>query len=130
MMKPTCLFLSLLILTGCSGPLLWFPGGALSGREVPLDLTQPPQAGVIELETRPADPYSVNIGFTLIDGEIYIDPAAERTWYQHMLADPRVRIRFSGQDDVHPAIAEQVDDPAILSRFDPDRIVLRLSPRN
>lgn len=129
-MKHLTLGLCLLLLSACSGPFLWLPGGELNGTEQPLDLTQlPEQASVLELETRPANPYSVNIGFRLIDGEMYIDPAAERNWYQHIVDNPQVRFRFSGESHIHPAIAEPVTDPQILSQFEADRIILRLRPR-
>jgi hypothetical protein len=125
-------FLSqLVLLAACSGPTLWLPGGKLRGPESPLDPAAVPQgAGVIQLETNPDDPYSVNIGYQLIEGRIYIDPAPERRWFEYIQADPDVRIRFDGSEVVHPAVAERVTDADVLARFDPQRIVLRLKPRD
>lgn len=117
-------------LWGCNGPFLQLPGGRLEGREAPLSAAAvPPDGGVIELETRPEDPYSVHVGTVVIGGVVYIDPAAERRWYRHLLADPRVRIRFEDDPTVYSARVEPVSDPALLERFDPTRNVLRLVPR-
>lgn len=119
----------LLVLSACNGPFMMLPGGALTGPETPL----PPAAtdgGTIVLETRPAKPYSVIVGYTVRDGQYYIDPAAERTWYQHLASDPRLRVRLEGAEAIHPALVETVTDPAILANFDPERIVLRIVPRS
>tara|TARA_R110001592_G_scaffold1277_3_gene7512 strand:+ start:4294 stop:4545 length:252 start_codon:yes stop_codon:yes gene_type:complete len=83
----------------------------------------------MQIETLPSDPYSVNIGFVLLDGEIYIDPAQDRQWYQNILVDPAVRIRFSGSDLVHPMMTVREMDPDIIAQFDPQRIILRVEPR-
>ncbi len=124
------LFLALLLLgtTACSEPFLYFSGGRLSGVEAPMTEI-PTSSGVMQIETLPSDPYSVNIGFVLLDGEIYIDPAQDRQWYQNILVDPAVRIRFSGSDLVHPMMTVREMDPDIIAQFDPQRIILRVEPR-
>lgn len=126
----SALFLSvaLLSLAACSDPILYFAGGRLSGTEATL-LELPTSSGVMQLETLPADPYSVNIGFVLLDGNIYIDPAEDRQWYQNILVDPTVRVRFDGSDLVHPMLTVRETDTATLAQFDPTRIILRLEPR-
>ena len=116
-------------LSACSDPFLYFSGGQLSGEEAPL-LELPTQSGVLQIETLPADPYSVNIGFVLLDGKLYIDPAEDRQWYQNILVEPTVRIRFSGSDLVHPMLTVRETDPATLAQFDPQRIILKLEPVN
>jgi len=129
-MRSFSALLLILVLGGCSGPLLFLPGGQLRGAEARLELTAiPADAEVLQLETNPDDPYSVNVGFRRINGNVYIDPTPERRWYQHMASDPRVRIRFEGEDVVHPAAAEVVKDAAMLRQFEDDRIVIRLVPR-
>lgn len=122
------IFLALLGLAACSEPLLYFAGGRLAGEEAPL-LELPTSSGVIQLETLPADPYSVNIGFVLLDGKLYIDPAEDRQWYQNILSDPAVRVRFEDSDLVHQMLTVRETDPATLAQFDPQRIILRLEPR-
>ena len=121
----------IVFVTGCSGPFFLLPGGALTGAEVPLNAANmPTEEAVLQLETNPSDPYSVNVGFRLIDGQIYIDPAIERQWYQYLLADSNVRIRFSDAEVVHRAIAEVVTDARVIANFESDRIVVRLVSRS
>lgn len=80
---------------------------------------------ILQLETRPADPYSVNLRVTVIDGDLYVD-AGDRRWRDHLEEDPRVRVRLGRF--VYPAIAVEVTDPSIKSRFISSRIVYRLEP--
>ena len=120
----------LVLLVGCDGPVWQFPGGAFSGAEQSLAMASiPAEGGVLQLETDPTDPYSVNVGFRTIDGSMYIDPAAERGWYQRIQKDPAVRIRLEGAASVYLATAVVVTDADLLAQYDDDRIVLRLAPR-
>jgi hypothetical protein len=126
--------LALLVLAlagGCSGgPFLVFPGGELSGDVV----TEPVadwsfvDSAFVDLETRPADPYSVELNYIVKDGQLYIDPADGRTWFEHIKADPRVRVRFEGR--VYPLEAVLVGRPGELEGFDADRWIYRLDPRD
>lgn len=127
----TLFLLSMLLLfCGCDGPLWQLPGGALSGQEAPLgEAKLPAEGGVLELETAPAEPYSVHVGYQTIEGGIYIDPAAQRGWYQRIQQDPLVRVRFEDDARVYLAVAVEATDPEVLSRFAADRIVLQLAPR-
>ncbi len=122
--------LSLAILApGCKGPVLFFPGGALEGPEASLSEAKIPDDGVIQLETRPGDPYSVNVGFVEIEDAIYIDPAPERAWYAYIAANPQIRIRLEGTRTIFPATAMAVSDAKTLARFPVGRKVLKLVPR-
>jgi len=116
------------LLAGCDGPFFMFPGGRLSGVEAapPADWSAF-ASGIFELETRPSDPYSVELNYIVKDGKLYVDPAEGRRWLDHMRADPHVRVRFV--DEVYPLRAVRVTDPAELEGFDPERIVYRLDPR-
>jgi len=127
-LRNLCVFLLLLAFTACGDPLWYFSGSRLSGEEAPL-VDLPVAGGIFQIETLPADPYSVNLGFTLLDGTIYIDPAEDRQWYQNIQIDPMVRIRFDGSDLVHPMLAIEETDATVLAQFDTDRIILRLEPR-
>lgn len=115
---------------GCGGPFFVFPGGALSGEVV----TTPVQDWsfvndrFMDLETRPDDPYSVELNYFVRDGELYIDPAEDRTWHRYIREDPRVRVRFGGR--VYPLEAVLVGRPGELEGFDADRYVYRLDPRS
>jgi hypothetical protein len=130
-MRPVFVLIITMLAAACSGPLLWLPGGHLSGPEAPLNLNEiPAEPGVIQLETNPSNPYSVNVGVRTINGQLYIDPATERKWYQHIQANPKVRLRFDGAETVLTATAVPESDPAVLNQFETGRIVLRLAPRS
>lgn len=113
----------------CGGPFLVFPGGALSGVPVsePVDDWSFAQDPVFELETRPSDPYSVQLNYIVREGSLYIDPAEGKAWLEHIRQDPDVRVRFG--DRVYPARAVLVGKPGELEGFDADRFVYRLDSR-
>ena len=116
---------------GCGGgPFLIFPGGALSGEVVtdtPHDWSFASDA-FVDLETRPSQPYSVELNYVLTDGQLFIDPAEGRTWFDHIREDPRVRVRFG--DRVYLATAVLVGKPGELPEFPADRFVYRLDFRS
>lgn len=120
---------SLLVMAlGCGGPVLMFPGGRLSG-EVVEDIDDYSFAAdsFIDLETRPNDPYSVELNYTVKDGRLYVDPAEGRAWLEHIREDPNVRVRIGGK--VYPLRAVLVEDPVELEGFPEDRFIYRLDPR-
>ncbi len=123
--------LALLFVLGCGGPFLVFPGGRLSGQVV----TDPPDdwsfvdSTFMDLELGPDDPYSVTLNYFVRDGRLYIDPAEDREWYQHLKHDDRVRVRFGFDDRVYPLKAVLVGQPGEIEGFDPDRYVYRLEAR-
>ena len=82
----------------------------------------------VDLETRPSAPYSVELNYTVRDGNLYIDPAEGRNWLDHIREDPNVRVRFSGK--VYPLKALLVGEPGELEGFDEDRFVYQLVPRD
>ena len=104
---------------GCGGgPFGLFPGGSLSGE------TRPPPAlwsslgtaGTAQLETNPAEPYSVNLAFTVVDEKLYLNAGdTETQWVRNMDADPRVRLRIEGV--IYELRAERVSDPVEVARF-------------
>jgi hypothetical protein len=130
---PTTLLILLVLLAslgGCNGPLAMIPGGAFQGAT---EATTPGewsalQDGVLELETRPDDPYSVEINYVVRNGHLYIDPAEGRGWLKNLRADPRVRVRIGGK--IYAMQASLVDDPTERADFAADRFVYRLNPRS
>jgi len=90
------LLVALMACVGC-GPIVMIPGGTLSG-----DVASPPDnwaftddVDTVQLETRPSDPYSVNVWAVAVDRRIFVvaGGGAETTWAQHIEADDRVRLR-------------------------------------
>ena len=72
---------------GCNGPFGLLPGGALNGEtgSTPADWGFAGDYGTAQLETRPEDPYSVNIAFTVLDGSLYVNAGdTETRWVQNM----------------------------------------------
>ena len=127
----SALLMALLVASAlaCGGPRLIFPGGELSGEVV----SEPVQdwsflsESFIDLETRPDDPYSVQLNYLVRDGKLYVDPAEGRRWLEHIRADPRVRARFGGK--IYPLTAVLAGRPGELEGFDSDRFIYRLDAR-
>jgi len=113
----------------CSTPFLGMPGGELSGEVVTKPVTDWTFVDdlFVQLETRPTNPYSVQLNYIVRDGKLYIDPAEGRTWFEHIRADPRVRVRFGGK--IYPVTAVLVGEPGELEGFDADRFIYRLDSR-
>lgn len=119
-----------LFVAGCGGPFLIFPGGELSGEVVRESVADWSFArdSVIALETRPDDPYSVELNSIVKQGGLYLDPAEGRTWLEYIRADPRVRVRVG--ERIYPLVAVLADRPGELEGFEADRFVYRLDPRS
>ena len=116
-------------LWSCGGPFLVFPGGELEGEvvEQPIEDWSFVSDRFVDLETRPAEPYSVELNYVVKDGKLYVDPAEGRRWLEYMRADPRVRVRFG--DTIYPLTAVLVGRPGELEGFPEDRFIYRLDPR-
>lgn len=113
----------------CGGPFLVFPGGRLSGDVVsePISDWSFADDRFIDIETRPGDPYSVELNYIVKDGNLYIDPAEGRSWLEHIREDPNLRVRFG--ERVYPVTAVLVGKPGELEGFDADRFIYRLDSR-
>ncbi len=108
---------ALACLLGC-GPTLLLPGGELSGavEANPADWSFSDDISTIQLETRPTDPYSVNIWAVGIGDRLYVHAGANRSrWVENILVDPRVRVRVAGK--LYPLSAVRVEDPAEFATF-------------
>lgn len=100
------------------GPLGPIPGGAFRGAVNPdpnpvwSDLEK-----VIELEIRPARPWSLSIWNVVIDGELYVPSAmgARRRWTAVAVEQPLVRVRTHGQ--IYERRIEKVTDPTLRRRI-------------
>ena len=125
-----CFIVCALALTACGGPFLVIPGGAMTGEveHEPVTDWSFVDDWFVDLEVRPADPYSVELNYVVKDGKLYIDPAEGRTWFDYLREDPRVRVRFGGK--IYPLTAVLVGKPGELEGFDADRFIYRLDPRS
>lgn len=86
-----------LVVAACGGPLGPFAGGELSGTTA-----EPPPAWgalpeTVQLEVRPAEPYSVNVWAVAIGRHLYVATGPEGSaWSSHLQRDDRVRARIGG----------------------------------
>jgi hypothetical protein len=103
---------------GCNGPTGLLPGGGLEGeaRPAPSDWSFAGDYDTAQIETRPQDPYSVNLVFTILDGGLYVNAGdTETQWVKNMTEDPRVRLRVDGV--LYELRAERVTDADEISAF-------------
>jgi hypothetical protein len=78
------------------GPLVMIPGGRLSGTVTPApgDWSFSDDVETVQLETRPDDPYSVNIWGVAVGDQFYVASGkSDNAWATHIAADDRVRLR-------------------------------------
>jgi hypothetical protein len=116
-MRRTIAFFALSVLLAC-GPVVMIPGGRLSGeaKPVPSDWSFSDSVETVQLETRPDDPYSVNIWGAAAGPDFFIASGKpENAWAEHILADDRVRLRIDGA--VYEMRAIRDDSPESRERF-------------
>ena len=100
-MRPILVPISILALaltTMACGPMGPIPGGRLSGEvapSAPAEWSSSDSIKNVQLETRPSDPYSVNIWGVGIGDRFYVASGRgeENTWARYILEDPNVRLR-------------------------------------
>ncbi|MBV1877322.1 MAG: hypothetical protein KUG79_06745 [Pseudomonadales bacterium] len=126
MIRLIILLLTLGVLSGCELPALGLPGGELRGAVVAEKIVNWDfvEDQFVQLEVRPADPYSVELNYVVKDGALYIDPGEGRKWFEYLKQDLNVRVRFG--DEIYPVIAVLVGKPGELKDFDPERFIYRL----
>ena len=140
------LALCAIVLAGCE-PVFVFAGGRVGGVEEvpPANWGFAGSVDTVQVETRPADPYSVNVWGVGVGARFYVaaSDGADARWAQAIEADSRVRLKVG--ERVFPLAAERVLDAAELNdvaaayaaKYDTDREqsfvdaawVYRLSPR-
>jgi hypothetical protein len=106
------------VTAGCSGPVVLLPGKALEGKTVavPADWSFTDKVSTVQLETLPADPYSVNIWVIAMGENLYVHAGANRSeWVENMEADPNVRIRVG--DSIYDLKSSRVDTQQEFDRF-------------
>ena len=117
MKMPRSLLCLCFLLGGCK-PFLIFPGGALEGSvtPVPADWRALDTVKTIQFETRPSDPYSVNIWVIGMGEYLYVHAGANRAaWVEHMEADDAVRLGHEGA--IYELRGQRVTDQAVFDQF-------------
>lgn len=121
MVPPLARLLAVLLattLSGCAGPCVLLPGGALEGPVVsaPGSWAFTDEVKTVQLETRPDDPYSVNVWVIALGEHLYVHAGANRAaWVEHLEADPNARLRVG--DAIYELAAARVDDQGEFDRF-------------
>lgn len=113
-----CISLALFLSSGCGGPFAVLPGGALNGpvEPTPESFAFARDAGTVQLETRPEDPYSVNIACAVVGDALYVSAGANKArWVENMEANPLVRLRIDGA--IYELRARRVTDDAEMRAF-------------
>ena len=122
---------SLLLVVGC-GPFVLLPGGKLDGAAVPApnDWSFTDDVTTVQLETRPEDPYSVNIWAVGMGSGLYLHRGAKRSsWVEHIEVNPNVRIRIG--DELYDLRASRVESQEEFARFsDAYEAKYSMRPRN
>lgn len=99
------------------GPVGPIPGGAFRGAAV--DDPNPDWSSleqIIEIEIRPAKPWSLSVWNAVVDGELYVPSAkgASRRWPKVALEDPRIRVRAGGR--IYDRRIERVTDEELIGK--------------
>ena len=106
----------LILLAGCE--YMPFSGGALEGAPTPApsDWTHALDESVIELETNPAEPYSVKLWAIGLGPYAYVHAGANfTTWVEHIESDPAVRLLVG--KSLYELTAERVTSAEEFKRF-------------
>jgi hypothetical protein len=105
-------------IVGCGRPLVLLPGGALRGTitAAPASWDFTDAVRMVQLETRPPDPYSVNIWVIALGDHLYVHAGANRSrWVENIEGDPNVRLRVG--DAIYELAASRVEEQAEFDRF-------------
>jgi hypothetical protein len=127
------------------GPI---PGGRLKGEVVTTPVDDWSFASAVEtiqLESNPADPYSVNVWFVAQGARLWIAAGSgdKSRWAKDLLADPRVRLRIEGKIYERKAVRvteqSEMDEVLVLyqTKYDYERdadeegeaLLFRMDPR-
>ena len=106
------------LLVSCT-PLGPLPGGELDGdlaSNPPGDWSFSDSQTTIQLEVRPADPYSVNVWCIATNGSLYVAAGeASRRWARALIDDARARVRIGA--GLYEVMAVRVTAVAEIQRY-------------
>jgi hypothetical protein len=107
-----------LLVSACSGGTLPISSGELAGTVVPnpTDWREVADVDVVQLETRPASPYSVNLWVIGEPTHLYVFAGGSRSnWVEYIEADSNVRLGINGA--IYELKAERVTDADEFAKF-------------
>ena len=106
------------LVVGCGGPFLLLPGGVLEGTTLatPSDWAFTDAVSTVQVETRPEDPYSINIWAVALDESLYLHAGGNRTaWVEILEVNPLVRVAVEGS--IYELAAVRVEEKDEFARF-------------
>lgn len=109
-----------LALMGCAEPFIVVSGGELSGEvtDAPSDWSAVRDVQVIQIETRPDDPYSVNIWMAVVGPDLYIATGENDTnWTEHLAENRDTRARIDG-------VIYELEASAVTQSAEHERVVV------
>jgi hypothetical protein len=110
--------LSCLLLTIACSPIGPLPGGELSGtvQVTPENWAAAQKLQIVQIETRPTNPYSINIWAVSDKTNFYIGSGGgeDSAWVGHLAQDPSVRLRLG--DEIYLLTAVRVIDATEQAR--------------
>jgi len=113
----TLILTSITLLSACSA-YIPLGSGALSGTVTPTpeNWTSLNEVKIIQVETLPEDPYSVNLWVVGIGSALYIHSGNKRTkWVEHIQTNPNVRLKNS--EKIYELKASQVTSADEYAKF-------------
>ena len=120
------------MLGGCGGPFLLLPGGELEGQVtgLPVDWSFTDEISTVQVETRPEDPYSINIWVTALENQLYLHAGANRAaWVEHLEVNSLLRVAI--EDSLYEMVVTRVSDASEFARFaDAYEVKYGSRPRN
>ncbi|MFP6654126.1 MAG: hypothetical protein VCB25_00765 [Myxococcota bacterium] len=106
-----------LFVLGC-GPILVMPGGGLdrTTSTVPTDWRWTDDVSTIQLETRPDDPYSVNLWIIALGDSLLVHAGTNRAaWVEHIEANASVRVQV--EEKIFELVATRVSEQSEFDAF-------------
>ena len=109
--------IGVLALGGCA-EYLPFSGGGLEGSVAanPASFEEIGRQKIVQLETNPTEPYSVNLWVIGNQDSLYIFAGdSETTWVRHIAVDPNVRLKIG--ESIYELAATRVTDAEEFEQF-------------
>ena len=106
-----------LLLGACSEPFIVLPGDALQGEvtDPPTDWNEVADIDIVQFETRPDDPYSINLWMVVLGPDIYVATGEDGTnWTAHIADNPDTRIKIGNQ--IYELSAMRINNPEEQAR--------------
>ncbi len=116
MRMPTFLLAAVILLSSCE--YLPFSSGALEGTvtQSPDDWSEVAKTEIIQLETNPDEPYSVNLWICQVDADLYVYAGDSRAqWIENLEKNSAARLGVTGA--IYELQGERIIDQELFDEF-------------